>query len=187
MLFRSRGLQRMLPAGRAAARPWLVPACACAMMLVPHAIRLWSYGHPIGPKHWTVLEEDGSRPFKLLRRFDRPYEARDFGLGALRVIPQGALVVGDWRELPILYYYCLALGMRGDLAFQPMSNPSHWHAVHTWELAHDLRRRPVVYLSMTPAMRPLIAALDSMSVAPGRWVYLSREPLRTVPPLATSP
>ena len=181
------GLQRMLPAARTAARPWMMPACACAVMLVPHAIRLWSYRHPIGPKRWTVLEEDGSRPFKLLRRFDRPYEARDFGLGALRVIPQGALVVGDWRELPILYYYCLALGMRGDLTLQPMSDPSHWHAVHAWERAHDLRRRPVVYLSMAPAMRPVIAGLDSMSVAPERWVYVSREPLRTVPPLAPSP
>jgi hypothetical protein len=177
-LLAARGLQRMLPAARAGARSWLVPACACAVMLVPHAIRLWSYGHPIGPKRWTVLEEDGSRPFKLLRRFDRPYEARDFGLGALRIIPQGALVVGDWRELPILYYYCLALGKRGDLSFQPLSQPACEAAVRAWERVHDVSQRPVIYLTMPATLRGLVSGLDSLGVAPGRWIYRTHEPIR---------
>ena len=186
-LLAARGLQRMLPATLVAARPWLVPACACAVMLVPHAIRLWSYEHPIGPKHWTVLEEDASRPFKLLRRFDQPYEARDFGLGALRVIPQGALVVGEWRELPILYYYCLALGERRDLTLQPLSMPACEIAVLTWERMHDVSRRPVIYLTMPAPLRPVVSGLDSVSVAPGRWIYVSREPLRAPSPGGTLP
>jgi len=184
-LLAARGLQRILPRDGPWAKPWLLPALTCLIMLTPHVIRIWSYEHPIGPRRWTMLEEDASRPFRLLRRFDQPWAARDFGLGALHAIPQGALVIGGWRELPILYYYCFALGMRGDLVLQPLAGQSQWRAVRVWERHHDLARQPVAYLSMDPGMRPVVAGLDSVSVAPGRWIYFSREPLRDLASLPT--
>jgi len=175
-----RGLAAVVPPRLTAGRPWALPLAAGLLMLMPHAIRVWSYTHPIGPKRWTVLEEDASRPFRLLRRFDRPYAARDFGLGALAAIPPGALVVGEWRELPILYYYCLVLGRRSDLTFQPWTEPSIRVAVRSWERRHDLARNPVVYLTLPRETRPVVAEPDSIEVVPGRWIHVSRAPLLTV-------
>ncbi len=173
----ARGLERLLARGGTAARPWLVPLAAAAVMLVPHAIRLWSYAHPIGPHRWTVLDEDMSRPLPLLRRFDRPFEARDYGRGALRAIPHGAIVFGESIELPILYYFCGALGERTDLTLRPHTELSYPRAVRAWERTHDLAEHPVVFLTLPGSTRASLTSVDSLPVAPNRWIYLTRTPL----------
>lgn len=176
-LLAARGLQRVLPSAAVASRPWLLPLAACGVMAVPHALRLWSYAHPIGPRRWTVLDEDSSRPFRLLRRLDRPYAARDFGLGVLRAAPPGALVLGEWRELAVLFYYCRGLGRRPDLTLQPLAEPSCWTVVRRWQAEHDPASEPVLFLSMTPALRARLVRADSIEVAPGQWVHRADGPL----------
>jgi len=60
-------------------------------------------------------------------------------------------------------------------------------AVLTWERMHDVSRRPVIYLTMPAPLRLVVSGLDSVSVAPGRWIYVSREPLRAPSPGGTLP
>jgi len=40
---------------------------------------------------------------------------------------------------------------------------------------------------MPAPLRPVVSGLDSVSVAPGRWIYVSREPLRAPSPGGTLP
>jgi hypothetical protein len=170
-LLAARGLEAWLPDRARRTWPWLLPLAAAGVMLVPHALRLWSYDHPIGPKRWTVLDEDTSRQLRLLRRFDGPYDARDYGLGALRAIPDRALVMGGWRELPILYYFQRVLGERRDLTLKPHVEMSY----RTWAREHALSERPIVFLTLPDSTRDHLASVDSLAVTPGRWIYVTRE------------
>ena len=186
-LLAARGLQRVLPEAVSRTRPWLLPLATCGVMLVPHALRLWSYDHPIGPRRWRVLDEGNDRPLRLLQRFDRPYAARDFGLGVLRAVPEQSLVLGDWKELSVLFYYCNALGQRRDLTLHPLSEPSCWTVVRRWEREHDLTRQPAVYLSMTPSLRHVLVDAESVQVSPGAWIYYSHAPIADPPGMRRNP
>jgi hypothetical protein len=100
----------------------------------------------------------------------------------MRVIPRGALVIGEWRELPVLYYFRHVDGLRPDLTFQPYSHPSHLAAVRVWQTSHDLARRPIVFLTMPPALRRHVVRADSVELGRGQWIFIVRHPMIDLPP-----
>lgn len=175
-------LERIPAWGRSGAARWLLAMGAATLVMVPpHLLRLRSYEQPIAPRGWQVRDEDEGRPFRLIWRWNEPYAARDYGLGAMRRIPRDALVVGAWRELPVLYYFNRIEHLRPDLSFQPYSYPECLPAVRDWQEREDLARRPIVFLTLPPEMRLHVAAWDSIEVSPGRWIHVLRSPLRDLP------
>src|SRR6185503_4043816 len=68
-LLGARALQAAAARVPAAHAAWLVPVLAALVIAPGHAIRLRAYDHPIPPRGWTVVEEDGARPMRLLWRF----------------------------------------------------------------------------------------------------------------------
>lgn len=160
---------------------WLVPVLAALVIAPAHAIRLRAYDHPIPPKGWSMVEEDGARPMRLLWRFQDPYRFRDYGDAAMRALPESALVVSRWREMTTLYYERFALGRRPDLTYQQWTYPGTLIRARIWQETHDLARHPIVFLRWPPEMARHAAAVDSVDVSRGYRLYLVRTPLHDLP------
>jgi hypothetical protein len=165
-----------------AATAAIVPALvAVAIMAAPHTLRLYADSHPIPPMGWRMVDEDRQSPSALIRRLDRPYEARDYGEGLERAIPPHALVVGLWRHLTVLRYCQNVLGRRPDLSLQPFRYPGMLPRLEDWQRRYSLADRPIVFLSFIPQMASDLARCDSVSIPGHGSIYVEREPLHGLP------
>jgi hypothetical protein len=155
-------------------------ACAAlaALVLVPHALRLNAYEHPIPPQGWRVEEESPPRMATLwpsLRGYRAP---REYGEAALRAIPEGSLVLGRWAEIMVLVYLQKVEGMRPDLTLDPFYHPWHLLRVARWEAQHDVGRTPIVFLYRRPELAPHLDRPDSVRVDDEHWIWIQRTPIR---------
>jgi hypothetical protein len=160
---------------------WGPPAIAALIMFLPHAIRVYSYGHPIGSHHWTVLDEDSSRPLRLFTKFEDPFANRRFAEGVLRAAPPHALLVAEWRELTPLRFVQQVEHMRPDVTIRPAAMPRLLSALRVHEDAHDLAHEPIVFVTVTPEMRGYLRDPDSLEAVPGRWIHIVRTPIPGLP------
>jgi transmembrane protein TMEM260 (protein O-mannosyltransferase) len=154
-------------------------AIALVAALLPHAIRARAAEQPLGPRAWHFLVEGGpSVPAWPSFRDERG--PRETGERALAAIPQGAYVIGRWRELMTLYYLRDVERRRRDLTFDPVYR-GHELRYAAWQETHDLRERPFVLLGRIPGFEPYLGAMDSVAVNERLTLYVIRQPLRGLP------
>ena len=157
-------------------------AIAVTAALLPHAIRARARNEPIGPRRWVHHVEGGPELKGFWPRLDREWQPRRTGERALEMIPEGALVIGRWRELMTLYYLRDVEGRRLDLTFDPVYR-GHEPRYDSWQRAHDLRERPFALLGRSPEVEPYLTRRDSMTVTPRLTLYVQREPMRGLRPM----
>ncbi len=146
---------------------------------LPHLIRIRADQRPIGPRGWHFLVEGGPA-VRGWPNFHDQREPRETGERALAMMPQGAFVIGRWRELMTLYYLRDVEGRRRDLTFDPVYH-GHEPRYARWQQTHDLRERPFVLLGRMPGLEPYLGARDSMRVNENLTLYVLREPMRGLP------
>ncbi|MFN8586527.1 MAG: DUF2723 domain-containing protein [Candidatus Eisenbacteria bacterium] len=167
---------------KGAARAWLVPVVAAALMVPTHELRRRAYSHPIGQERWMVHDEGSNRPLRLMyRRLKHPYAVRDFGLGVVRVVPKDALLVANWPDMGVVLYHRYGLGERRDLTLMQLSRPQVFVRARVWQERYDLAARPIVFLTLPPDVRAPVTAVDSVAIADGRFAYVVRTPLTDLP------
>lgn len=161
----------------AVARVGIAIAFLVALVLPGHLVRLASYDHPIGPTRFTVLEEESGMRTGLvptMRGFTDPIRFAD---AAVERIPRDALVVAGWSEFPVLLYVQLVEGRRPDLTVEPISRVSLGVRLERWAKAHDLGRRPIVFLGPNGETRDFFTGTDSVQVLNARWAYVQHSPI----------
>jgi hypothetical protein len=177
-------LARRRPGAGAWTRVAVGAALLAAVVLPNQLVRLWTNAHPIGPRRWSIQEEDMQIAprgfFPGMRGFDRP---KRFGETVSAAIPRDALVLAGWPEFNILRYRTLALGDRPDLTLQLMTPESLPIRLALWQREHDPRTRPFVFLHKVPEMERHYAALDSIPIGEGRFLYVQRDSLANPPEL----
>ena len=152
-----------------------------AVVVAPHAIRVYANDHPIGRWKLRVEQEDPSlKPTRVpsLRGFHTP---RLYGEQALASIPLHALVLAEWPEFANLTYFRVVEGDRLDLTLQPMSPKRLRERMLRWQESHGVERGPFVFLSRPPALASAGAPLDSVTLAVGRRIWIRRTPVSGSP------
>ncbi len=151
------------------------------VLLAPHLARIYADRQPIGPWGLRVEEEDPTLARTLLpslRGFDTP---RVYGEQALAAIPRGALVVANWPELTNLFYFQVVEGQRPDLTLSPTDGETLVQRLEGWQRSHAVSEAPFVFLSRPLDLPEAGAALDSLQLPLGRWIYVRRAPLMSAP------
>ena len=110
----------------------------------------------------AARDEAGARPAARASERERSYEA-----------PPIDIAPND----PILYYFQRVLGERRDLTLRPHAEMSYRAAAGAWAREHTLSERPIAFLTLEGTTRDHLASVDSVAVTPGRWIYVTREPL----------
>ena len=164
---RAHGLQLLAPAVLALA----------AVALPPHLLRVYANTHPIGPYHLRVEEEDPTFKPSVLPSMRGFVAGREYGEQALAAIPRDALVLGAWPEFSNLNYFRVVERRRPDLTLQRMSRESLRERMVLWQERHDVASHPFVFLSPPPTYPPAGAAIDSLELANGRWLWMRRVPI----------
>jgi len=170
-------VNRLIPSrGRvlAAAVVLLLPV---ASTLTAQAVRLGAYEHPVGPLHSQVYEEDEIRQNGLLPTFAGYDEPRRFVESAATRLPDSALVLVEWPELMALTYLQLVEHRRTDLTLHPASYPKVLITVDAWQRDYPPARRPVVVVGLYPQLSHHFDKVDTLRLAGGRPVWLTRTPL----------
>ena len=175
--------------GLAAAQQWLARGCAARLaaalvLLLPfagallaHSARLATYDHPIGPLHSSVMEEDDIPERRLMPSMAAETEPRRFVDSAAKLLPDSALVICEWREFMALLYLQRVERRRTDLTVQPSGYPILLQKVGDWQTRFALERRPVVVVSPLGLMSPHLTSADTLTLATGQRVVVTRTPL----------
>lgn len=148
-----------------------------ALALPPHLIRVRANAHPIGPWGLRVEEEDPTFSPPVIpshRGFRTP---REYGEQAMAAIPRDALVLGDWPEFANLIYFQAVEHLRPDLTLRPISRETLEARMRIWQRTHPVGARPFVFLSPPPDYAWRGGALDSLTLAMGRRIYVRRAPI----------
>jgi hypothetical protein len=148
-----------------------------ASALLAHASRVATYDHPLGPLRSTVLEEDEIRQRGLIPTFAGYDEARRFVESAATRFPDSALVVSEWREGMALRYLQLVEHRRTDLTLQPAGYPFLLGKVAEWQQRHTPAERPIVVIGPFTQMRGHFDHVDTLRLATGQPVWMTRTPL----------
>jgi hypothetical protein len=176
-------LGRSLRRGRYARwAPALVLALPVAGALLAHSARLATHDHPLGPLHSHVMEEDDlpeRHLFPSMAGYDEP---RRFVESAARELPDSALVICEWREFMALLYLQHVEHRRGDLTVHPSGYPILLQKVGDWQSRYSLAARPVVVVSPLDLMAPHLTSADTLALATGQRVVVTRTPLVLHPP-----
>jgi hypothetical protein len=176
-------LRRTLARGRLArAAAALVVALPVGGALLAQGARLASRDHPLGPLHSHVMEEDDLPERHLLPSMAGYDEPRRFVESAARSLPDSALVVCEWREFMALLYLQRVEHRRTDLTLQPSGYPVLLQKVGDWQSRHSLAARPVVVVSPLALMAPHLTTADTLRLATGQPVVVTRTPLVLHPP-----
>ncbi|HEY6867586.1 MAG TPA: hypothetical protein VI792_10025, partial [Candidatus Eisenbacteria bacterium] len=153
---------------RAAALAVVAPVL---LVLPAHLIRIYTYDHPLGPRHDIQVPEHDERQVRSVIPTMRDYWGpRRFGEQAMAAIPPDALVAAQWGPMTVLDYFRWVEGRRPDLTILT-SDP---RIVRHWRETHDLAKRPIVFVNRTPDAAPYLAHADSLEVAWGQWLYVVR-------------
>lgn len=161
----------------AAAVAWLALLPVSGALLA-HSARLRSHEHPFGPLRSRVIEEDDRVERALLPNMSGEREARRFVESAVRMLPDSALVICDWREFMALQFLQRVEHRRLDLTLHPSGYPKLLEKVGQWQSGFDLARRPVVVVSSLGLMSRHLSSADTLRLATGQRVVVTRTPLR---------
>lgn len=175
-IFLAAGLEPLI-----AQRATLGALAFAAVVLAPHAIRIYTNEHPFGRWKLRVEIEDPDlerTPLPSLRGFRAP---RLYGEQALAAIPRDALVIADWAEFANLTYFRVVEGRRPDLTLQPTGGETLLARMLRWQERHRVERAPFVFLRRPPAIALTGAPIDSVELAVGRWIWIRHAPVAVSP------
>jgi len=160
----------------------VVLALPVASMLVANAIRLATYDHPVGPLRSRMVEEDEIRETDLFPSMAAHTEPRRFVESAARAIPDSSLVICEWREFMAILYLQRVERRRTDLTVQPSGYPTLLQKVDEWQSRHPLATHPVVVVTPLGLMSKHLTSADTLHLATGQPIVVTRTPLRTAVP-----
>jgi hypothetical protein len=164
---RAQGLGLLAPAALALA----------VVALPPHFLRVYANAHPIGADRLRVEEEDPTLEPTAVPSMRGLVAGRLYGEQALAAIPRDAIVFGAWPEFANLTYFKVVERRRPDLTLQPMNLVSLRERMVLWQERHAVAGRPFVFLSPPPPYPPAGAAIDSLELPSGRWIWVRRTPI----------
>jgi hypothetical protein len=152
-----------------------------ALALPPHIIRVYANAHPIGRWELSVKEEDANLKAGAVPSLRGYWAPRRYGEQALAAIPRGAVVFGDWDELPNLIYFNAAEGRRHDLALRPITYETLHARMLVWQREHRVGERPFVFLNPPPDFARRDGQLDSLTLRCGWRLWVRRTPIPETP------